>query len=515
MATRKQKGKGKGKVTASRESTNGGAGSSTRARGAGSSRAGGVGSSTRARVRTPSPSPPGSPATPPGSPASPPSTPPSPSSPRDPNRHTMTVAEERAWMGRKPRSNSMGKFGEKRPTKPTRVDIHGGRIFDDTAKKTLLSIMRDQWPVGLFTYTDIAAKNPRWMDDVLTEFGYFYKHLRGQSRFEATYSIEEHETGLPASDLRPSYLHPILWDELVKYWNTDAHKHKSEVGANNRKKVSTLHSAGAKSFEAIEMEMTKANKGKRPRRLQVWERTHTTSASRKAKEGNNGANLVYTSPGALAIASRYSAILEREGVDLSLGSEFIEPLDWWLQATTDGAHRPKKNRLIGYPCVPASTLLPNLAHRYRERTIGGAGSSSSVPNQTSRIPDPLFVQVVRNAVTTAQTNPGHFQRELNTGELESLARNLIEVSDPASRGNFNTMFFQEVVNIVSTVMTDICNIYEEGTRAAIEEANREFTDGESSENDVSGDEDDDGACGEEDNGDDGGHGAEDHSDAEM
>ncbi|KAK1352588.1 hypothetical protein POM88_053019 [Heracleum sosnowskyi] len=241
MATRKQKGKGKGKVTASRESTNGGAGSSTRARGAGSSRAGGAGSSTRARVRTPSPSPP-------GSPASPPSTPPSPSSPRDPNRHAMTTVEERAWMGHKPRSNSMGKFGEKRPTKPTRVDIHGGRIFDDTAKKTLLAIMRDQWSVGLFTYTDVAAKNPRWMEDVLTEFG----------------------------------------------------------------------------------EMTKANKGKRPRRMQVWERTDTTSASRKAKEGNNGANLVYTSPGALAIASRYSAILEREGVDLSLGSEFIEPLDWWL-----------------------------------------------------------------------------------------------------------------------------------------------------------------------------------------
>ncbi|KAK1380605.1 hypothetical protein POM88_027349 [Heracleum sosnowskyi] len=108
----------------------------------------------------------------------------------------------------------------------------------------------------------------------------------------------------------------------------------------------------------------------------------------------------------------------------------------------------------------------------------------------------LLIELFRNAVATAQTNPGHFQRELNTMELESLARNLIEVSDPASRGNFNTMFFQEVVNIVSTVMTDICNKYEE-------------------ENDVSGDEDDDGARGEEDNGDDGGHGAENHGDAEM
>lgn len=163
--------------------------------------------------------------------------------------------------------------------------------------------------------------------------------------------------------------------------------------------------------------------------------------------------------------SRYSAILEREGVDLSPESEFVEPLDWWLQATTNGDDRPKRNRLIGYPCVPASALLPNLAHRYRERNRGGAGSSSSGPNQSSSIPDPLFVQVVRTSVAAAQADPGHFQRELNTVELESLARNLLEVSDPETRGNFNIAFFREVVNIVSTIMSDICNKYEAGTRA--------------------------------------------------
>ncbi|KAK1393825.1 hypothetical protein POM88_012881 [Heracleum sosnowskyi] len=98
MAPRKEK--GKSKEPASKESTNGRVGSSTR-------------SSTRGRLRTPSP-------TPPGSRESPPTTPPSP---RNPN--TMTAAEERAWRGRKPRSNSMGKFGEKRPRKPIGVDIHG------------------------------------------------------------------------------------------------------------------------------------------------------------------------------------------------------------------------------------------------------------------------------------------------------------------------------------------------------------------------------------------------------
>ncbi|KAK1386669.1 hypothetical protein POM88_014847 [Heracleum sosnowskyi] len=103
---------------------------------------------------------------------------------------------------------------------------------------------------------------------------YFYKNLRGQSRFQATYSIKEHvkrsckrvmneekdrlkkkviDTGLPAKDLRPSYFHPILWDELLKFWDSEVHKHRSDVGAKNREKFQTLHIAGAKAFEAIEM----------------------------------------------------------------------------------------------------------------------------------------------------------------------------------------------------------------------------------------------------------------------
>ena len=43
-------------------------------------------------------------------------------------------------------------------------------IFDDQAKKTLLAILRDLWPVGSYTYTDIIAKKPDWMDDVVNEF---------------------------------------------------------------------------------------------------------------------------------------------------------------------------------------------------------------------------------------------------------------------------------------------------------------------------------------------------------
>ncbi|KAK1396306.1 hypothetical protein POM88_006169 [Heracleum sosnowskyi] len=302
------------------------------------------------------------------------------------------------------------------------------------------------------------------------------------------------ETGMSAQDLRPSYFHPILWDQLLKFWDSEGHKHRASVGANNRKKVSTLHSAGAKPFEAIEM---------KPRRLELWEQTHTTAASRRANRGGSGAPLVYTTPEAMAIAARYSAILEREGVDLTPGIELTEPIQWWLQATTNGAEKPKKNRLIGFPNVPASSLLPDLAHHYREGTRGGASSSSSAPNRSPTIPDHLFVQVVRHAVTSAQADPAYFQRQLDDRELEGLARNLLEVSDPESRGNFNNVFFREVVNVVTSIMKDICNKYEEETQAAIEEANQEFTEGESSEYDDSGS---DGEAG---------RANDDHGDAEM
>ena len=46
-------------------------------------------------------------------------------------------------------------------------------------------------------------------------------------------------------------------------------------------------------------------KGKKPKRLELWERTHTTKASRMAREESKGKKcppLVYTTPGAMEIA---------------------------------------------------------------------------------------------------------------------------------------------------------------------------------------------------------------------
>lgn len=105
-------------------------------------------------------------------------------------------------------------------------------------------------------------------------------HKKGQSRSEAGWSIESHvkttckrlisdekrrlvkkrkKTGLPDEELCPSYFHPDLWDGLLKYWNSEGHKHRAAVGSQNRNKVDTLHSAGAMPFEAHEMVKKKSS----------------------------------------------------------------------------------------------------------------------------------------------------------------------------------------------------------------------------------------------------------------
>ncbi|KAK1398408.1 hypothetical protein POM88_008271 [Heracleum sosnowskyi] len=182
--------------------------------------------------------------------------------------------------------------------------------------------------------------------------------------------------------------------------------------------------------------------------------------------------LIHTPVSSLKLAtSRYGAILEARGVNLSeltATSEVDEPIELWLAATTGSTERPQRNRIVGFPTIPATQLLSNLAHRFRERSRGGASSSSSSGNRPI-IPDQAFLQIVQTAVTNAQANPDQFGN-LNNSEMEEVARNIIEVSDPA-RGSFNQVFFREVVNVVTTIFKSICN----ETQKAIDEANKDYT----------------------------------------
>lgn len=56
-------------------------------------------------------------------------------------------------------------------------------IFDNKAKKTLLGTIRNHWPHGVYNYRDISAEDPKWLENVCTEFNVIfsilYTHTQG------------------------------------------------------------------------------------------------------------------------------------------------------------------------------------------------------------------------------------------------------------------------------------------------------------------------------------------------
>ncbi|XP_074377745.1 uncharacterized protein LOC141719265 [Apium graveolens] len=165
----------------------------------------------------------------------------------------------------------------------------------------------------------------------------------------------------------------------------------------------------------------------------------------------------YTTPAAIEVAGRYCAILEREGVELTTGTEWVEPLVWWLLPTSNGTPEP-----------PNISILKNLAHRHRQNTSGGAGSSSSSPN-ASNIPDLVFVQVVRLAISDARANQGVYLRSLEDWEVEGMGRNLLEKINAQSFDSFNSIFFEEVVTVVNIILMTIRDKDEYVTEKAYKE----------------------------------------------
>ena len=63
---------------------------------------------------------------------------------------------------------------------------------------------------------------------------------------------EAKATGKTLVELNLGYFNDEFWKELIEYWNSEAHRHRSNVGSQNRQQLKTLHSAGAKGFDEWE-----------------------------------------------------------------------------------------------------------------------------------------------------------------------------------------------------------------------------------------------------------------------
>ena len=66
---------------------------------------------------------------------------------------------------------------------------------------------------------------------------------------------------------------------------------------------------------------------------------------------------------------------KKKGVDQTNFESKLEPFDWWLQAIAHGLSKPKKGRMIGYPCVPVCQLLQDIAQNYKKRIMDDGGYS--------------------------------------------------------------------------------------------------------------------------------------------
>ena len=53
-------------------------------------------------------------------------------------------------------------------------------------------------------------------------------------------------------EVKPSYFSDPVWEGMVHFLESDEHKLRSDKGKANRQKVTTLHSAGARSFQQVE-----------------------------------------------------------------------------------------------------------------------------------------------------------------------------------------------------------------------------------------------------------------------
>lgn len=127
-----------------------------------------------------------------------------------------------------------------------------------------------------------------------------------------------------------------------------------------------------------------------------------------------------------------------------------------------GSDRPPKNQLVGFPRIPASNLLPNLAANYRAQHADGAGSSSQANRSGSIVPDPIFFNVVRAVLSDAQANPSTYHTPPSYEQVSTIANAALEMQRNPEMGSqaFSNAIVGEVTRLVGTILTSISKKYE-------------------------------------------------------
>ncbi|KAK1399621.1 hypothetical protein POM88_009484 [Heracleum sosnowskyi] len=178
------------------------------------------------------------------------------------------------------------------------------------------------------------------------------------------------------------------------------------------------------------------------------------------------------------IETRYADIVDRNRDVLANMPDGVEsaehPLQWWLEAVAPGMSRPPKNELVGFPRIPASSLLPDLATNYRARR-GDDDRSSSQGVGGSQVPDAIFFKVVRSIMKYAQANPTAYHMLPTYDQINAIASAALEMQrNPESGAEaFSNAVRGEVTRYVGTILTSIYKKYETEHQAAIKRAQQD------------------------------------------
>ncbi|XP_074349782.1 serine/threonine-protein kinase SAPK7-like isoform X2 [Apium graveolens] len=185
---------------------------------------------------------------------------------------------------------------------------------------------------------------------------------------------------------------------------------------------------------------------------------------RNRSEDRSEGTLEFTSPASMVIAARYAKVLDRNRDYLSeVGSceEMTELVEWWVQAKGD---KPNKYRKIGFPRVPVTQLLPDLAARYDSECSGRDDSSKTATGnaKSSTIPDLVFLQVVHQVLRHAQANMSTYRRPPLYEQVIMVARTALEIADPNSESTstFSGDIVEQVMKLVGDLLSDIHEKYE-------------------------------------------------------
>lgn len=91
----------------------------------------------------------------------------------------------------------------------------------------------------------------------MAAYGDMMKHMKNQVKKTMNEvkkkAFQDSKTyNKPIIDCNPGDWSDGWWKEACEYWGGKDHAHRSKVAAENRQKLKSLHSAGAKSFTELE-----------------------------------------------------------------------------------------------------------------------------------------------------------------------------------------------------------------------------------------------------------------------